>query len=108
MVVWVRTDGTTSLLLQLVRVSLLGRLDQPESVDAVFVDRPVDLLQRPDDPRLPAQAVDSVCTWMHPGAITVMLYRRLLVMLALDGSHALDVCMQHNNRRHGCASSGSS
>ena len=50
MVVWVRTDGTTSLLLQLVRVSLLGRLDQPESVDAVFVDRTVYLLHRPDNP----------------------------------------------------------
>ena len=108
MVVWVQTDGTASLLLQIVSMSFFGSLDQSESVDAVGVDRSVNLLHGPDDPRLPAQAVYGVCTWMHHGASTIMIYRRLLVMLALDGSHALDVCMQHNNRRHGCASSVSS
>ena len=107
MVVCEQTDGTASLLLQVVSMSLLGSLDQSESVDAVSVDRPMNLLHGPDDPRLPVHAVYGVCTWMHHGASTTMIYRRLLVMLALDGSHAIDVCMQHNNGRHGCASSAS-
>ena len=108
MVVWVQTDGTASLLLQVVSMSLLGSLDQSESVDIVSVDRSMNLLHGPDDPRLPVHAVYGVCTWMHQRVNTIMIYRRLLVMLALDGSHAIDVCMQHNNGRHGCASSVSS
>ena len=84
------TDGTTCLLLEIEGMPLLHRLDVPKSVDAIGIDRLVYLLHTSDDPRLPARAGGGVCTWMQHRVNTHMIFIRLVGILALDASHAID------------------